>query len=168
MAQPAARPTRLLIGTLAVLAVLVLALLAAVAVVGAQVAADHAVAGDRQDAVAAARQQTVNLTTMSFQTADEDVRRLLADSTGRFRDDFGQRVQSFTDTLKQVRAVTSGQVTEAGVERVSGDTIAVLVAATAEVRNTAEPGGTARDYRMRVTVQHTDEGWLVSGVEFVP
>jgi Mce-associated membrane protein len=168
VAQPAARPTRLLIGTVAVLGVLVLALLAATVVVGAQVVANHAMASDQQDAVAAARQQTVNLTTMSFQTADEDARRLLAGSTGRFHDDFSQRVQSFTDTLKQVRAVTSGQVTETGMERVSGDTVAVLVAATAEVKNTAAPAGTSRDYRMRVTVQRTDGDWLVSGVEFVP
>ena len=153
---------------LGALAVLVLALLVAVAVPATRVLSARSAAVDRAAALDAARQETLNLTTMSFQTADQDIKRLLDGTTGEFRDQFQQRIKPFTDIVRQAKVVTTGKITEAGVENATGDTVTVLVAATAQVTNTAAPTGTPRDYRLRLTVRQVGGRWLVSNVDFVP
>jgi len=172
-AEPSARadparltPRRAL--ALGALAALVLALLIAVAIPATRVLSARSAAADTAAALDAARQETLNLTTMSFQTADQDIKRLLDGTTGEFRDQFQQRIKPFTDIVRQAKVVTTGKISEAGVESSTVDAVTVLVAATAQVTNTAAPTGTPRDYRLRLTVRQVDGRWLVSNVDFVP
>jgi Mce-associated membrane protein len=153
---------------LAVLAVAVLALLVTVAVPAGRVLGAWRTGADRSAAVQAARQETLNLTTISFRTADRDIQRMLDGATGTFRTQFDQRAKPFLDTVREAKVESTGSISEAGVESAAGDTVTVLVAATAQVSNTAGPAGSPRDYRLRLVVRHEAGRWLVADVNFVP
>jgi len=114
------------------------------------------------------RQGALNLTTIDYAKVDTDVQRILDSSTGSFHDDFKQRAPAFIDAVKQAQSKSEGSVTEAGLETTHGDQAQVLVAVTVKTSNagTAEPE--PRLWRMRISVQNTDNGAKVSDVEFVP
>ena len=62
------------------------------------------------------RQAALNLTTIDFEHADEDVQRVLDSSTGTFYDDFQARAQPFKEVVKQAKSKSVGTIAEAGVE----------------------------------------------------
>ena len=66
--------------------------------------------------VAGARQGVVNMTSLDFNKAKEDVQRVLDSSTGEFRDDFQKRAKDFTTVVKHSKAVTEGTVNAAALE----------------------------------------------------
>jgi Mce-associated membrane protein len=157
---------------LAALAAAVLTLLVVAALPAGRLFGAWRTASDRSAAVQAARQETLNLTTVSFRTADRDIQRMLDGATGAFREQFDQRAKPFLDTVRQARVESTGSIAEAGVEStgtdMDTDTVTVLVAATAQVSNVAGPGATPRDYRLRLVVRHEAGRWLVADVSFVP
>lgn len=121
-----------------------------------------------REALAAATQGLVSLTSVDHQQVDADVQRILDSSTGAFRDDFERRAQSFADAARTARSVSVGTVTEAGVQSLEGDSGRVLVAMTVMTSNAGVPERTPRAWRTVVTVTDTDEGMKVSKVEFIP
>ncbi|MPZ36190.1 MAG: hypothetical protein GEV13_35465 [Rhodospirillales bacterium] len=123
---------------------------------------------EREDATQAARQGIINLTTIDHNTADRDVKRLLEGTTGQFKKDFTERSNDFVDLVKQSKVVSSGDIREIGIEKKDEKSVRVLVAAQAQVRNSAAPEGEPRDYRLAVTLEKQDNRWLISNVEFVP
>jgi Mce-associated membrane protein len=56
--------------------------------------------------VAGARQGVVNMTSLDFRKAKEDVQRVVDSSTGEFKDDFQQRAKDFTTVVEQSQVVT--------------------------------------------------------------
>jgi Mce-associated membrane protein len=113
------------------------------------------------------RQGAVNLTTIDFNQADADVKRILDSATGSFYDDFSQRSGPFIDVVKQTQSKTEGAVTEAGLEAMNGDTGEVLVAISVKTTNAGTPEPQMRSWRMRLAVHKDDRGVKVSNVEFV-
>lgn len=158
---------RPLFGLIALLVAVVLLLVAAIvaAVVWANGAA---AASDRENALSAARATAVNLTTIDFATAEEDVRRVLDGSTGDFGGLFTQNLDSYVGVVKEGRVVTTGEVTEAGIEKIDGDTASAVVAVKTTVKNKTVPNGEQRFYRLVEQLERQDGRWLVSRVEFVP
>jgi Mce-associated membrane protein len=123
----------------------------------------------RQDVfLQAARQGALNLTTIDWQRADADVRRILDGATGQFHDDFSARSGPFVELVKKAKSITVGAVTEAGLESDTADTAQALVAVNVTTSNagTAEPN--PRAWRLRVFVQKVGDQAKVSNVEFVP
>lgn len=118
--------------------------------------------------LAAARQGVVNMTSLDFNKAKEDVQRVIDSSTGQFRDDFQQRAKDFTTVVEQSKVVTQGTVNAAAVQSIDGNSALVLVAATSRVTNAAGAKDEPRNWRLKVTV--TDEGgqYKMSKLEFVP
>lgn len=116
--------------------------------------------------VAAAGQGILNLTTISADSADQDVAKLVEQSTGDFKADFGGRSASYTQVVKDAAVSSKGNIVSVGIERMDEQTATVLVAAHAEITNeeTAEPE--ARDYRFRVVVTNSNPMKL-SKVDFV-
>jgi Mce-associated membrane protein len=104
---------------------------------------------------AAARQGVINMTTLNFEHAEDDIQRLLDDSTGEFKDDFGKQADDFIKVAKQTRAVSDGTVNSAAVESMDKDSAVVLVAATSHVSNAAGADEDPREWRLRVTVART-------------
>src|SRR6516165_3405571 len=115
-----------------------------------------------------ARQGALNLTTIDWQHADADVRRILDGATGEFYDDFAKRSRPFIDVVKQAKATTVGTITEAGLESETADTAQALVAVSVQTSNAAETNQEPRAWRMRIYVQRVGDQVKVSNVGFVP
>jgi len=118
--------------------------------------------------VQVARQGAVNLTTIDWNEADSDVRRILDSATGPFHDDFAQRAQPFVDVLKQSHSTTEGTVTASGLESASENEAQVMVSVSVKTSSAAAPQQDPRSWRMRITVQKVGGEVKVSKVEFVP
>ena len=114
------------------------------------------------------KQAAINLTTIDFEHADTDVKRIIDSATDTFYDDFSKRSQPFVDVVKQARSKSTGEVTAAGVESETGDSAQVLVAVTVKTSNAGAPEQEPRAWRMRISVKKVDNDAKVSNVEFVP
>ncbi|MCE3550807.1 hypothetical protein LWC33_04980 [Pseudonocardia sp. RS11V-5] len=123
---------------------------------------------DRENALSAARQTAVNLTTIDFNHAEDDVRRVLDGSTGDFGGLFTQNLDSYVGVVKDGQVVTAGEVTEAGIDKYDGNTASAVVAVKTTVKNKTVPNGEQRFYRLVEQMEKHDGRWLVSRVEFVP
>ena len=118
--------------------------------------------------VAGARQGVVNMTSLDFNRAKEDVQRVLDSSTGQFRDDFQQRAKDFTTVVEQSKVVTQGTVNAAAVESMDEHSASVLVSATSRITNSAGAKDEPRMWRLRVTVTEDGGQYKMSKLDFVP
>jgi Mce-associated membrane protein len=116
------------------------------------------------------RQGAVNLTTIDWEHADENVQRILDSATGTFYDDFQKRAGPFVEIVKQAHSKSVGTIAEAGLEpeSITADGAQVLVAVTVKTSNAGAPEQAPRAWRMRLTVQKVGDEAKVSNVEFVP
>ena len=121
----------------------------------------------RQLFIETGKQGAVNLTTVDYAHAEVDVKRILDLATGQFRDDFSARSGPFIDVVQKARSKSSGTVTEAGLESVSGDEGQVLVAVTVTSTSLDSTSQPERYWRMRLTVRNTDDGAKIAKVDFV-
>jgi Mce-associated membrane protein len=117
--------------------------------------------------VATARQGVINLTSLDFNRAKEDVQRVLDIATGEFKDDFQKRAEDFASVVKDSKAVTEGSVAQTAVESMNKDSAVVLVLANERVTNIAGAKDQPRTFRFRVSVVHDGDDIKVSKVEFV-
>jgi Mce-associated membrane protein len=127
----------------------------------------HKAADERNLFLQVGRQAALNLTTIDFEHADEDVQRVLDSSTGTFYDDFQARAQPFKEVVKQAKSKSVGTIAEAGVESVTEDGAEVLVAVTVKTSNAGAAEQEPRAWRMRITVQKVDDEAKVANVRFV-
>ena len=114
-----------------------------------------------------ARQAAVNLTTISYTHADQDVARILDSATGSFSDTFRDRAQSFIDVVKKAQSESEGTVTAAGLESIDADRAQVIVALSVKTSNAGVPEQQPRGWRMRLNVQKVGDTAKVSDVQFV-
>jgi Mce-associated membrane protein len=114
------------------------------------------------------RQGALNLTTIDWQHADTDVRRILDSATGAFYDDFAKRSQPFVEVLKKAQTKSVGTITEAGLESQAGDEAQVMVAVSVATSNVGESEAEPRHWRMRISVKRIGDEAKVSKVAFVP
>jgi len=115
-----------------------------------------------------ARQAALNLATINWQHADDDVKRIMDSAAGQFYDDFAQRSQPFIQVVKQAQSVSVGTVTEAALESHSASEAQALVSVSVKTSSTAGAESVPRAWRMRISVQKLDGQLKVSRVEFVP
>jgi Mce-associated membrane protein len=135
---------------------------------GFRVHQSQKVEAQRNQFLQVARQGALNLTTIDWQHADADVRRILDGATGEFYNDFAKRAQPFIDVVKQSKASTVGTITEAGLESETADAAQVLVAVSVQTSNAAETNQEPRAWRMRIYVQRVGDQVKVSNAGFVP
>jgi Mce-associated membrane protein len=146
-------------------ALLLVALVALLAVLAVHVSRTNARTTDRDAALAAARQEAVNLTTLSYRTPTRDLDRVLAGATGRLHNEFAAETAQLPGVLKAQRSVSTGQLVSSGVVSAAPGTVRVVVAADATVRS-ATSAATVKHYRMVLTVVRRGGRWLVSDVAF--
>jgi Mce-associated membrane protein len=149
-------------------AIMIVAVGAVAGWLGLQLQHTQQAADQRAAYLQAARQGAINLTTIDWQQADGDVKRIVDNATGTFYDDFSKRAQPFVDVVKQVQSKTTGTVTMAGLESMSGDQAQALVAVTVNTTNAGAPEPTSKAWRMRIDVQKVGDDVKVANVEFVP
>src|SRR5271170_157729 len=130
----------------------------------------HTVVAERQRSaayVAAARQGVINLTSLDFNNAKEDVQRVLDSATGEFKDDFQRRAEEFESVVKDSKALAQGSVRATAVESMSKDSAVVLVLANERITNSAGAKDDPRAFRFRVTVVRDGDQLKISKVEYV-
>ncbi len=127
----------------------------------------HKSAEERSLFLQVGRQAALNLTTIDFEHADEDVQRVLDSSTGTFYDDFNTRAQPFKEVVKQAKSKSVGTIAEAGIESETEDGAEVLVAVTVRTSNAGAAEQEPRAWRMRITVQKVGDEAKVANVRFV-
>jgi Mce-associated membrane protein len=131
----------------------------------------HRVVAEQQrsaEFVAAARQGVVTLMSLDFNHAEDDVKRIIDNTTGDFRKDFESQAPEFTDVAKQSKVVTEATVTAAAVQSMTKDTATVLIAVTTRGSNTASKHQEPRSWRLSVDVARDGGQVKLAKVEFVP
>jgi Mce-associated membrane protein len=128
----------------------------------------HQAQEQRELMIQVGRQGAVNLTTIDWQHADADIKRILDSATGGFYDDFAKRSKPFLDVVQKAQSKSVGTVTEAGLEAQSGDQAEVLVAVSVTTTSVAGPEPDPRRWRMRMFVQKIGNDAKISNVVFVP
>jgi Mce-associated membrane protein len=157
-----ARP--LLLGLLVVVAVAAVAL-AATSYTRIAAASDRS---DRREAVLdSARHQAVNFTTLDYRHLDRDLGRVLRGAIGDFRKQFRAGTKDLSTLVTQNKAVSRGEVLDAGLVSSDDDSARVLVVADSTVTNAADQKPQKRHYRMQLDLVRHGDRWLVSGLQFV-
>jgi len=166
--KPSRRRTRPSWATGALVIVAVAALAAAV-VLGLRWNSDRTLNQAHEQALAAAKQTTVNFVSVSASTVDRDLQRIVDGATGDFRDEFTRGEAQVRKAVVENKVESHGTILRAAL--VSGDrhSAVVLVAVDAIVKNVKTPAGRASHYRIQVDVgRDPDSGrWLVSRLQFV-
>ena len=157
-------------------AVAVVAVVAAVALVAAGLLAPRlgaAAARDdrRAEVLQAARQATVDFTTLDYRHLDRDLDRVLQGATGGFRKQFRAGTHDLERLVTANKAVARGQVLDAGLVSFDDDSARVLVAADSTVTNTGNPAPQKRHYRIQLDLTRGGppghSRWLVSDLTFI-
>ena len=151
----------------AVLALLIVAALVGIGTLGPKISAASSRDDRRAEVLHAARQHTVNFTTLDYRHLDRDLGRVLDGSTGDFRKQFKAGTKNLTELVTANKAVAKGDVLDAGLVSSDSDSAVVLVVADSTVVNTASPKGEKRHYRLQLTLVRHQDRWLVSDLTFV-
>lgn len=157
--------------TLVCVTVAVLLIVATGAASGYMVWQDRAAVRDRQltaEFAAAARHSVVTLMSMNFQNAQQDVQRVVDNSTGEFHDDFAKTADDFIKVVQDSKVVTTVQINQTAVQSKTTDSATVLVAATSRITNSAGAQQAPRAWRLVVTLARDGSQLKMSKVEFVP
>lgn len=113
--------------------------IAALASTSAWIVVKHQQAEQRRDLSAqfsaAARQGVVSLMSLDFNRAQQDVQRIIDNSTGQFREDFQSQAEEFAKVAESSKVVTEANVTATAVQTMTDDTADVLVAAASTITN---------------------------------
>jgi Mce-associated membrane protein len=117
---------------------------------------------------AAARQSVVTLMSLDFNKAQDDVQRIIDNSTGQFKDDFKNQAEDFIKVAQDSKVITEVSVNATAVESMTNDTAVALVSATSRVTNSAGAKQEPRSWRLSVTLQREGDQIKMSKVEFVP
>jgi Mce-associated membrane protein len=130
---------------------------------------DRALDNAHQQALAAARQESVNFVSISVSSVDRDLQRVVAGATGDFKDEFVRGQDDVRKAVVENNVQSTGTVLRSGL--VSGDrrSAVALVAVDATVKNVKAPEGRTSHYRIQVDLtRDTKSGaWLVSRLQFV-
>lgn len=157
-----------LVAVLSVLTVLLLVACVVLAlVVKSHRDARNASDAAREGALQAGRQAILNLDALSAATIDKDLARVVAGSTGTFKEQFTKAQADLKSLILAKKTVSSGKVLSAGVVRSDLDTATVLVAVDRLVKdNTDATGVTARD-RWKISLERRGGRWLVANLDAV-
>ena len=121
--------------------------------------------------LAAARQEAVNLTTISYTSAAHDLDRIVAGATGGLRQQFEAQRAQFPALLARDKSVSRGRVLSAGLIALSDHNKAAQVAVATDATVSTTGGGTTpqsvvKHYRMVMKLQLVRGHWLVTDVAF--
>jgi Mce-associated membrane protein len=159
--------TRRLLTASAGLAVVLVVLVVASIVLAVRWQHDQAATADRQAAIAAARQEVVNLTSLNSKTSGSDMQQILNGAADAFRSEFKENENAFESIVTQAGMHSAGHIDEAGIATMTGSTARVLLAADATMQSSKSSPET-RSYRIAADMVKQNGRWLLSNVEFIP
>ena len=124
----------------------------------------------RVEVVGVARQEAVNLMSLSYNTATKNLNDILSLATGSVAKQFESQRKTIGSYLSQAKSTSRAQVKSAGLVSLGKDRAVVLVGADATVSNNESSNAglksVVKHYRISMTLQRVDGRWLVSDVGF--
>lgn len=125
----------------------------------------------RNAALGVARQEALNLTSLSYERADADLDDIVGLATGELRKRFEAEREGLPGVLAREESTSTGTIRSAGLIRLSDDRreAQASVAVDAEISNakTRKAGQpVVEHYRMVLQLRLIDGAWLVSDVAF--
>ncbi len=117
---------------------------------------------------AAARQGVVSLMSLNFNSAEQDVQRILDNSTGEFRKDFENQQQDFAQVAQSSKVITEATVTGTAVQAMTENTADVLVSAFSTITNEQGAKDDPRTWRLIVSMARDGDQIKMAKVEFAP
>jgi Mce-associated membrane protein len=127
----------------------------------------HRALQQRELFIQAGRQGALNLTTIDWQHADNDVQRIVDSATGTFQHEFSERRQPFIEVVKKTQSKSVGTITEAGLESESGDEAQLMVAVAVKTTSFGAAEQFPRAWRIRISVMKVGNEVKISNVRFV-
>lgn len=121
----------------------------------------------RQEALQAARQSALNLTSVDGTDIEEDLARVLEGATGTFRTEFEAQADQLRTLLAENEVRAEGTVLEAALTRADESTATALVVVDSLVSNVDAPEGQRRSYRVQLDLERVGARWLTSSLQFV-
>jgi hypothetical protein len=149
-----------------VLAVLLVLLLAAAGFLWFTRPGESAVrTGDYAEALQAARSAIVDYTSFDYLTLDDDIEQIRRVSVGDLRDSGVAKLDEGRAEITEAEFVVNTEVVGAGVTRVDGTDATVLLVVQATQKSTASPQAQISKYRIEVTLEKSEDRWLLSGIK---
>lgn len=146
------------IGALALALVLTLAVLAGLVVTRPSDGDPPYVPAARDAASTAVRA----FLSVSADSVDADMDRVLSLSTGTFRREYAAERAQVRTALVRNKVRSTGTVLGVGLTQAGPTTASALVAADSSVRNTRTPKPNVTHYRIRLSLVRSHDRWLVS------
>jgi Mce-associated membrane protein len=168
-AKRGARPLRRWRLLVAVLVVALAGALATAGRYGTRWYADRQLDAARQQALAAAKQLTLNFVSISASTVDRDLERIVAGATGEFKDEFTRGMPQVRAAVVENNVESHGTVLRAGLVSADRDSAVALVAIDATVKNVRAPDGRLSHYRIQVDLAKDARSgtWQIARLQFV-
>lgn len=161
-------PPRLLIGGLAAVAavLLLLSLILALRVSDDQAQQAAAFQQERVQVLEVARQQAINLTSLSSTDFESDLSQIRELSTGAFARNLDRTLAALRETLSASAFEQSSVLLASGVSELDGDTASVLLALDQTLRSGQRSRTDA--LRLQLDLVRTEGRWLVDNVIYQP
>lgn len=115
----------------------------------------------------AAREEVLALLTLSPDSVQASLDRVLGGSTGGWRQQFAQEADQFTSIVRAQQVRATATITASGIQSADDSRATVLVSADAVIHNTQSPQGYPGVYRVLENLVLQDGTWLVSDLQFV-
>ena len=122
----------------------------------------------RAEFSAAASQAAVTLMSIDSATAQDNVRQIIDNSTGQFKDDIQSSAEDLVKAAQDSKATTKATVKASAVQSMDADSATVLVGTATTVSNSAGANQQPRNWRLSLTMVKDGEQIKMSKVEFVP
>lgn len=119
------------------------------------------------DAVAVAKAQVLDITTLDSDTVDAKLQAMSERTSGDFKDQVTAIAETFIKIVREKKIKVVGRIDGAGASSSSGRDATVLVASTAIVTESGKATPTTRTYRIRVNLARSGGAWKINGMEFV-
>ncbi|MEZ0052312.1 Mce-associated membrane protein [Mycobacterium sp. MAA66] len=113
----------------------------------------------QEQAAAVARQGVIDIMSLNFVNAEEDVQRILDNATGKFKQDFQGQQYLLVKQLIMSKVVAHVTVTGVAVQSATDDSAVVLVATTSQAANANDAQQAPKRFRVVVTLAK-DQGRL--------
>ena len=132
-------------------------------------AKDNSESALRTQAIITADGAVLALTTPTSTGADKYVSDLISRATGSFKDQLAQIATTLESTVKQAGVTATATLGATAVVSIDAKkkTVVLLVTATQTLKNTADPTGEPRYYRLQVTTVKLGGAWKISDMRFV-
>lgn len=122
----------------------------------------------RAEFAAAASQAAVTLMSIDSATAQDNVRQIIDNSTGQFKDDIQSSSEDLVKAAQDSKATTKATTKASAVQSMDGDSAVVLVSTGTTVSNSAGANQQPRNWRLSITMVKDGGQIKMSKVEFVP